>query len=148
MENIRELLQIFVRRFGLLNADCCESCCGEAVSLVQSHILFEIKRQNNSAMQPVAEELGMDITTFSRQIKTLEQKGLVRKTPDEVDRRINLLSLTPEGERVKSQIDLHMTRYIEQLFLQFTEFEREAVVRSIKLLNEAIRKSGACCSLK
>lgn len=145
MENIRELLQIFVRRFGLLNADCCESCCGEAVSLGQSHILFEISRQKNSAMQQVAEELGMDITTFSRQIKTLEQKGLVSKRPDEEDRRINLLSLTPDGERVKSQIDLHMTRYIEQLFTHLTEFEREAIMRSIKLLNEALLKSGSCC---
>lgn len=148
MENIRELLQIFVRRFGLLNADCCESCCGEEVSLVQSHILFEIARQKNPAMQQVADELGMDITTFSRQIKTLEQKGLVRKTPDEEDRRVNLLSLTPKGERVANQIDLHMTRFLTQLFTHFTEFERESVVRSIKLLNEALRKSGSCCSPK
>lgn len=148
MENVHELLQILVRRFGLLNADCCESCCGEAVSPVQSHILFEIKRQRSASMQQVAEELGMDITTFSRQIKTLEQKGLVRKTADEEDRRVNLLSLTSAGEQAAVQIERHMTGYLERLFANFTEFEREAVVRSIRLLNEALLKSGSCCQLK
>lgn len=148
MENIRELLQTFFRRFGLLNASCCESCCGEEVSLVQSHILFEIAKQKNPSMQQVAETLGIDITTFSRQIKTLESKGLVLKNPDPDDRRVNLLTLTPEGERVKEQIDLRMTRYLEQMLAQLTEFERETAIHSIKLLNRAIIKSGSCCSIK
>ena len=146
MENVRELIQVFVRRFGLLNANCCENCCGEEVSLVQSHILFEIRRQSNPSMQRVAEELGMDITTFSRQIKTLQHKALVTKTSDPEDARVNLLSLTLQGEGVMRQIDLRMTRYLEQLFANFTEFEREAVIHSIKLLNQALIKTGGCCS--
>ena len=39
MQSVREKLQIFVRRFGLLSASCCDECCGEQVSMVQSHIL-------------------------------------------------------------------------------------------------------------
>ena len=148
MENIRELLQVFVRRFGLLNASCAEGCCGEEVSLVQSHLLFEIKRRENASMQEVAESLGMDITTFSRQIKNLERKGLVRKDLDPADRRINLLSLTPEGERVENNIDRQMERYLAQIFGQMTDFERETVSRSIRLLNSALAKTGTCCSVK
>lgn len=146
MENIRELLQTFFRRFGLLNASCCENCCGEEVSMVQSHILFEIAKQKKPSMQQVAETLGIDITTFSRQIKTLENKGLIIKTADPGDRRVNLLSLTTEGERVKGQIDSRMTRYLEEMFSHLTDFERETVINSVKLLNRAILKSGSCCS--
>ncbi|MHB9094159.1 MAG: MarR family winged helix-turn-helix transcriptional regulator [Eubacteriales bacterium] len=146
METIRELLQVFVRRFGLLDASCTDNCCGEEISLVQSHILHEITRQTEPSMLQVAEALGVDITTFSRQIKTLVRKGLVKKTTDPEDRRIQLLSLTPEGQRVKKEIDLLMERYMEKIFSKMTEFEREMVLRSIKLLNEAILKSGSCCS--
>jgi len=145
LKNIRELLQVFVRRFGLLNTSCAEGCCGEEVSLVQSHILYEIKRRAGGSMQQVAEALGMDITTFSRQVKNLESKGLIRKELDPEDRRINLLSLTPEGERVENNIDRQMERYLAQIFGQMTDFEREIVIRSVGLLNKALAKTGTCC---
>ncbi|MHB8057833.1 MAG: MarR family transcriptional regulator [Desulfuromonadaceae bacterium] len=77
MESVREQLQLFTRRFGLLNASCCDECCGELISMAQSHILFEIRRAGTPAMQQIAEELGMDITTFSRQVKSLANSGLV-----------------------------------------------------------------------
>lgn len=147
MENIRELLQVFVRRFGFLNISCMENCCGEEISLVQSHILYELKRRDKPSMQQVAEALGIDITTFSRQIKNLESKGLVRKSPDPEDRRVNLLSLTPEGARVEGEINHRMAGYIERIFAQLTDFEKETVVRSIKLLNGALLKTGTCCAM-
>ncbi|ADG81330.1 transcriptional regulator, MarR family [Thermincola ferriacetica] len=145
MESTRDLFQIFVRRFGLLNASCCDCCCGEEVSLVQSHILYEIRRQKSASMQQVANALGMDITTFSRQVKTLEKKGLVRKKPHPEDRRIYLLSLTTAGEELENRIDERMKAFIDNILSQFTEFERDMVVKSVQLLNKAILKAGACC---
>jgi len=145
METIREQLQIFARRFGLLNAACCDDCCGEAVSMVQSHILFEVRRMNGPSMQQVADELGMDVTTFSRQIKTLETKGLLTRRVSVDDRRVSLLGLTAVGEDILSRIDRYMSGKIEQIFSSMTAFERETVVRSLGLLNEAVARSGCCC---
>jgi DNA-binding MarR family transcriptional regulator len=144
MESVREELQLFVRRFGLLNASCCEECCGEQVSMAQGHTLFEIRRAGSPSMQQVAEELGMDITTFSRQAKSLEAKGLIvrRVAPD--DRRVSLLGLTPAGEEVLGRIDLYMADRIERLFSTMTPFERETVVRSLELLNSALATTGCC----
>lgn len=141
MESIRESLQIFVRRFGLLNASCCDECCGEQVSLVQSHILFEVRRLGNPSMQRVAEELGIDITTFSRQAKTLEGKKLVLRQVSPGDRRVTLLGLTDEGKRVLGQIDRYMSKKLEQVFAKMTAFERETVFGSLRLLNEAVAKA-------
>jgi DNA-binding MarR family transcriptional regulator len=145
MLSIREELQLFVRRFGLLNASCCNECCGEQVSLTQSHILFEIRRRGNPSMQQVAEELGLDVTTFSRQAKSLEGKGLIVRQVSPGDRRVSLLGVTADGMRVLEQIDRYMSEKLEQLFSSLTAFERETVVRSLGLLNEAVAKSG-CCS--
>lgn len=145
MDDVREIFQIFVRRFGLLNAGCCDTCCGQEISLVQSYILFEVNRQSSPSMQQVAEALGMDITTFSRQIKTLEKKGLIRKEQDTADRRINILLLTSEGQLLEKQIDERMKNFIEKILSQFTEFEREMVIKSIQMLNKAIVGTGSCC---
>lgn len=142
MASLREELQLFVRRFGLLNASCCDECCGEQVSMVQSHILFEIRRMGSPSMQQVAEELGMDITTFSRQAKTLETRGLVSRRVSPDDRRVTLLGLTAGGEEVLGRIDSYMNERLERVFASMTLFERETVIRSLGLLNEAVAKSG------
>lgn len=146
MGDTRELFQIFVRRFGILNAVCCDACCGQDVSLVQSHILYEIKRQNSGSMQQVAEALGMDITTFSRQIKTLVTKGLVIKSPSPEDGRVTLLLLSPEGEKLEGLIDDRMKDFLARIFSHFTDKEKEMVEESIQILNEAILDSGSCCN--
>lgn len=146
MESVREQLQIFTRRFGLLNASCCDECCGEQVSMAQSHILFEVRRLENPSMQQVAEELGMDVTTFSRQAKSLEAKGLVTRRVSPDDRRVSLLGLTDEGTRVLIQIDNYMAEGLDHIFAQMSVFERDTVIRSLGLLNEAVTKAGAAVS--
>ena len=155
MESVREELQLFARRFGLLNASCCDECCGEQVSMLQGHVLFEIRRRVNPSMLQVAEELGMDITTFSRQTKNLAAKGLILKRASPDDRRVTLLGLTTAGEEVMERIDRYMADRIEQIFSSMTHFERETVVRSLGLLNSALARTGcsgantdsiiACC---
>ena len=150
IETIRESLQIFVRRFGLLNASCCEACCGEEISMVQSHILFEVRRLKNPAMQQVAESLGVDVTTFSRQVQKLQTKGLVTREVSSEDRRVNLLGVTEAGMQVLAKIDRYMLDRIGQIFSFLTPFEQEAVSRSLSLLNEALIRAAAtntvaCC---
>ncbi|MBY6273393.1 MAG: MarR family transcriptional regulator [Caldibacillus debilis] len=144
MENTRELFQVLTRRFGLLNKNCC-SIDSENISLVQSHILYEIDKGKSPSMQQVADALGMDITTFSRQIQNLVKRGLVKKTPLPEDRRVYTLSLTAEGKSVAAAIDQEINRYLDEIFSHMSEFEKETVIRSIKLLNECMAKSSVCC---
>lgn len=145
MENTRELFQIMTRRFGLLNKNCC-SVGGCDISLTQSHLLYEIDVQHNPSMQQIAETLGTDITTFSRQIQSLMKMNLVIKTPDPSDRRVFTLSLTTEGKMIATMIDQQMNDYLEEVFSYMTEFEKESVLRSITILNEAMGKSSQCCA--
>ncbi|GGF69546.1 hypothetical protein GCM10010912_13370 [Paenibacillus albidus] len=144
MENPRELFQIMTRRLGLLNKTCC-SVDGCDLSVNQSHLLYEIDRSHNPSMQQVAETLGTDITTFSRQVQSLMKMNLVQKTPDPTDRRIYTLSLTPEGSRVTATIDQQMNEFLNEVFSNMSEFETETLLRSIKLFNEAMGKSSKCC---
>ncbi|MGE7604026.1 MarR family winged helix-turn-helix transcriptional regulator [Peribacillus sp. NPDC097675] len=144
-EDLRDLFQLLTRRFGLLNKNCCNAE-GIEVSLVQSHILYEINRRNNSSIQQLAETLGTDITTFSRQIQSLIKLNLVTKTQDAEDRRISILSLTEKGQKVNQIIDQQMNDYLNEIFKTMNEFEIDSVVRSLKLLNDRMLKSSVCCT--
>ncbi|MNW65378.1 MarR family protein [compost metagenome] len=96
-------------------------------------------------MQQIADILGTDITTFSRQIQSLIKMNLIKKTPDLTDRRISTLALTIEGKYVATTIDQQMNVFLDEVFSYMTEFEKDTVVRSIKLMNEAMAKSEKCC---
>ncbi|WP_226002997.1 MarR family winged helix-turn-helix transcriptional regulator [Paenibacillus sp. BJ-4] len=144
MENTRELFQNMTRYLGLLNKNCC-TVGGHDISPVQSHILYEIDRQHKPSMQQIAETLGTDITTFSRQVQSLTKMNLVEKTPDPSDRRVYTLSLTVEGKYVATTIDAQMNEYLNEVFSYLTDFERETVIRSVKLFNDAMAKSSKCC---
>lgn len=144
LENIRELFQVLTRRFGLLNKICC-TAGGLEISLIQSQIIYEIDHQHNPSIQKIAETLGTDITTFSRQIQSLVKMKLVKKTPDSVDRRISILSLTTEGKFIATTIDHQIKSYLDEVFSHMNEFEKETVIRSLKLLNESMNKSIICC---
>jgi DNA-binding MarR family transcriptional regulator len=144
MENFRDLFQTMAKRFGLLNKNCC-SLDDVDISLVQSHILYEIDHLKQPSVQELANAMAMDITTLSRQIQKLVQMGLVRKTSYPEDRRIFILSLTEEGNKVATKIDAEITAYLEEVFSHMSEFEKETVLRSIRLLNECMAKSSVCC---
>lgn len=145
MDNKRELFQILTRRFGLLNKNCCTIGAVD-VSTIQSHILYEIDKQPERSMQQIAEALAVDITTFSRQIQTLVKMELVKKTPLHTDKRVYLLSLTTQGKFVATTIDQSMNDYLEEVFSHMNDFEKETVIRSIQLLNQAMAKSTVCCT--
>ncbi len=144
MENVRELFQVMTRRFGFLNKNCC-SVGNFEISLIHSHILFEVDRRKRASMQEVAEALGTDITTFSRQVQTLIKMGLLEKKPQVEDRRVHLLSLTVEGLFVTGGIDEQMKANFEEIFSHLSKEEGEMVIQSIKLLNSAMEKSSSCC---
>lgn len=128
-----------------MNKNCCRAGDKE-ISLVQSHILYEINRQHKPSVQLIADTLGTDITTFSRQIQTLIRMGLVKKTPDTEDRRTYILSLTEEGVEINEMIDKQMEDYLNEIFSQMNEFEKETVIRSLKLLNERMCNTSVCCT--
>ncbi|WP_088006939.1 MarR family winged helix-turn-helix transcriptional regulator [Indiicoccus explosivorum] len=145
MHDLREEIQIMTRRLGFLNRNCCRTDEHD-LSPIQSSILFEIERQHAPSMQQVAETLGTDITTFSRQVQALIKLGLVKKTPNPDDRRIQLLSLTTEGRQTAARIDAEMNAYLKDVFDKLSEEEQETVFRSIQLLNNAMLKSDRCCT--
>jgi DNA-binding MarR family transcriptional regulator len=63
----------------------------------QFSLLMSLNRPQAPAMSAVAALLGMDRTTLTAALKPLKQRGLVRVTPDPVDRRSRLMILTAKG---------------------------------------------------
>ena len=145
MEQIRETFHLMTRRLGLIDKCGCKVSETD-LSVIQSHILYEINKRRQPSMQEVADALGMDITTFSRQIQTLVKLGLVIKVEQPEDRRVYMLTLSEQGFCVVREISEQMNIYFQEVFSCMTEFEKETVIRSIQLLNRSLVQSSVCCS--
>jgi len=141
---MRESFQAITRSFGLLNKICC-SVDGIDVTAVQSHILYEIDTNDNPSMQQVADLLGIDITTFSRQIQTLVKMELVEKIPSKEDKRASNLALTEKGDKVAKGIDKQVNEFLTDIFSRMTDFERETAQRAVTLIADVMTKSPLCC---
>ncbi|MNI97520.1 hypothetical protein D3C73_1561820 [compost metagenome] len=72
--------------------------------------------------------------------------NLLQKTPDSTDRRVYTLSLTTEGQIVADSIERQMNDYLDEVFSHLTVFEKETVLRSVRLLNEALAKLEMNCN--
>src|ERR1700761_7912978 len=63
----------------------------------QFSLLMSLHRPEPPSMRPVAALLAMDRTTWTAALKPLEQRGLVKISPDPADRRSRILLLTVKG---------------------------------------------------
>ena len=120
----------------------------EEISVIQNAIMNEILLLQNPSMQTVADALGIDITTFSRQIGTLEKKMLVERTPYEEDRRSYILSLTAEGKKLVNLIDASIFAKMEEALTSMNEFERDTVLRSIQILDQKLIDQQTSCEMQ
>jgi len=138
----RELLQTMARRFGLLQKDGAQ-CCG--VSVVQSHILYELSKRPNQSLNELSDKLFVDTSTLSRQVQQLVEREWIRRVPDPSDRRYVTLSLTDEGERQTERIGDTMEAYIQDVLLRVPEDKRAQALEGLRLLSDAMSQSPYCC---
>lgn len=87
--------QIFVQR---------TQAAGFDLTPVQFAALEAIHAQPATDQARVAELIAYDRATIGGVIERLEQKGWIRRVVSERDRRARELSLTPEGERIRSAL--------------------------------------------
>jgi DNA-binding MarR family transcriptional regulator len=141
--DIRELLQLLVRRFGILQKDGAQ-CCG--ITVIQSHILYELHKRPNISLNDLSQILAVDTSTLSRQVQNLVESDYVNRIPDPKDRRYVLLSLTEKGERQYKEISQQMEQYVQSIMKFIPIEKREQVLESLDLLSNAISQSDNCCT--
>jgi DNA-binding MarR family transcriptional regulator len=72
------------------------------VRATQFTILVMVAKREAATMTELAESLVMDRTTLTRNLKPLEEQGLIRGVAG-IDRRTRSISLTAKGQRILSQ---------------------------------------------
>jgi len=97
-------------------------------------LLVLIGRFGPMGVGELADRVGRDYTTVSRQITKLEQTGLARRQKNEKDKRINEAVITPEGKVMTDKIDETRARIYGSIFQNWPNDESAELERLLKKL--------------
>lgn len=92
-------------------------------------ILRALHRHGELPIAGLASAANMDISAVSRQLRTLEERDLVRRASAESDGRVALVSLTPEGTKVARRLRAVGLRHLSDALSEWTEAERRDLAR-------------------
>ncbi|MFG2722168.1 MarR family winged helix-turn-helix transcriptional regulator [Streptomyces sp. NPDC048416] len=83
----------------------------------------------------LAQSIGADKTRIIGVLDDLEQRGLIARRPDPADRRVRLLSLTPEGRRLRDAVQLAIQAREEHLLARLPAADRRGFLNALRLLS-------------
>ncbi|MGC1547342.1 MAG: MarR family transcriptional regulator [Rhodanobacter sp.] len=102
-------------------------------------LLVCLSRTRALGVAELADQVGRDSSTISRQIAKLEELGLVKRKPGKEDLRVREAVITKSGTRMIDAIVTARRRLLNQLLHGWTEDERANLPRLIQKLASAMR---------
>jgi MarR family transcriptional regulator, organic hydroperoxide resistance regulator len=99
-------------------------------------VLTALVEQPVRTQAALAQAIHADKSRIISVLDELQKRGLIHRQPDEADRRVHLLSLTPAGDRLRRSVEAGIRREEEEVLSFLTPADREAFLRSLKALYE------------
>jgi DNA-binding MarR family transcriptional regulator len=103
-------------------------------------LLVGVERVGPIALVELAEGVGRDYTTVSRQVSKLESLGLVKREPHTVDRRVRKVAITPQGKAMTSRVDSARGRIARRIFASWEADEVAALIRLMRKFADAMNR--------
>jgi DNA-binding MarR family transcriptional regulator len=90
-------------------------------------LLVRLGMQGPLAVADLADQVGRDHTTVSRQLAKLESLDLVERRQSDADRRRNATHLTDDGKKIVKAITLARRRLLSKALANWSEADRKAL---------------------
>jgi MarR family transcriptional regulator, organic hydroperoxide resistance regulator len=97
----------------------------------QQFILMCLWEQDGQTPGQIAKQLGLATPTVTKAATRMEASGLLKRQPDQHDRRLVRLHLTERGHELKEILDHEMRKLAERALATLTEDERAALIKAL-----------------
>jgi MarR family transcriptional regulator, organic hydroperoxide resistance regulator len=97
-------------------------------------VLTALVEQPVRTQAALAQAIHADKSRIIGVLDELQERGLIHRQPDEADRRVHLLSLTPAGDRLRRAVEGGIRRREEEVLALLPPADRKAFLRSLKAL--------------
>ncbi|WP_339779563.1 MarR family transcriptional regulator [uncultured Thalassospira sp.] len=102
-------------------------------------LLVLVEKLGPIGIVDLAERVGRDHTTVSRQIAKLENLGLITRQSGATDKRVRHAIIAPAGKQMTDAIDRARERIGQAIFNQWDEHDLSELVRLTRKFADAIK---------
>lgn len=108
-------------------------------------VLLRILSHHNGVSQnEVACFSNRDKTTMTRLVNTMEKKNLIARIPSVEDKRINLLYLTKQGEKMLEDTYPIVENLMGELREGLSQDEIATLIKGLKIIQDNIKDTNGC----
>jgi DNA-binding MarR family transcriptional regulator len=144
VEQLRALVQHFVRRFGLLVTR--RTPCGFPMSPSYAHALMLLRRREGEALttlqSDLAQTLAIDKSNVARLCERMVKAGHATQTVPPGDGRSRAVALTAKGARLAGRIETGSRDRFSAVAAAIPRHKRNAVLAALADLNAAIETTA------
>jgi DNA-binding MarR family transcriptional regulator len=106
------------------------------ISAAQGSILIYIAHGRGDRAADIARDYDYDTGSMTRMVARLAAKRLLRRVPDDKDRRVQRLELTAAGRRLTEQMSAMAAKVLNQHLRGFTRAELEQLKALLRRMLE------------
>jgi len=108
------------------------------ISTSLGFVLLNIRSEGGSQATKIAPLMGLEARSLTRLLKSMEEKGLIYRRRDDVDRRSVHIFLTPEGLRKKRIAQDTIKRFNEEIRKEIPQKELDTFFKVMTKMNQFI----------
>jgi DNA-binding MarR family transcriptional regulator len=105
-------------------------------------LLVLTQRRGPLAIGELADRVGRDYTTVSRQVAKLESLGLVVRGTAKTDRRVTQVSVTDRGEAMSAVLDAARERLAREALAGWSEAELRDLARLLRRFADNLQEAA------
>lgn len=135
MENEAGLTHLMVEFFEKLSSWEQSVVRGQGLTLQQMHTLEILGIHDALRMKDLAGRMGVTTGTLTVMIDRLEQAGLVRRVPNEQDRRSIFIELTEQGRGHFKEHDALHSRLTREITAPLSDEQRKVLAQCFEIMN-------------
>jgi DNA-binding MarR family transcriptional regulator len=124
---------------GILNSPRQDDVLLDAAGVSLPRALFPLLASGAIGVSLLAEQVGRDHSTISRQVAALEKLGLVKRRANAEDSRINEAAITRKGEQTVARITKARRKLLGNLLSDWSTKERNDLARLNRKLADAMK---------
>ncbi|GEK70386.1 MarR family winged helix-turn-helix transcriptional regulator [Paracoccus denitrificans] len=101
-------------------------------------LLVTVERRGPIGVVELADGVGRDYTTVSRQIARLEEIGLVERRASPSDKRVREAVITTKGKAATDAVDAAREKMVLSLFKDWKRDDFDELIRLMKMLADSM----------
>ena len=118
-----------------------ELAAGYGATMATGYVLLSIDKEQGTPSTALGPKMGMEATSLSRILKSMEEKELIERKPNPADGRSVLVFLTPFGIEKRKDARAAVIGFNQQVLERFAEEDLQNFFKVIRGIDEMLQEN-------